>query len=412
MFAGVLKNGFMDSIKSGADKQITKARGRFAGARAVVFEYCAKHALIISDVRTITGHSDPTDIEIHIYCDDVKRHTKAMTLALARLTKWLKMQTVVSGSEMMINFDTITLARVFSIRTRRGISARNLINPVKIAGDKYQNLYMSPEIELIDVYHTLYDPSRDSNGVVDIEPRLFEMVKSRDTQKLLGGKKKCVRCGDSVGQIMKQVLNFATEYVVIGRWAHFVENGGDQPAEKLQLISKSSAARSLHELTSLIRRFTEHEVSVKEQALGIPKDTRTKQYTIYVHFPSLQRAKPVRKPIVDVFNCGEFELIPCRRVGKFRIGGPSVLLRFFLVEMWLARLVYRIGAISSERLGEKISRLVSSMAECRKVAKSAQDGDHFGSHDDDYFGYHIDFVISKKIRGLKEKNPFPFYPAA
>jgi hypothetical protein len=405
MFGGLIEKGFLDAMSPDITARITHNRTQYEPARQKVFAYCADKSLIVSDIRTLLSDSDPLDAQIHVYCDAPVQHARAITDALYTMSRWVKMGTTTTGEEMVIYFDTIPLVYVTAIKKHRSISLQDLIAPVDIDGVSY----MSPEIELIDLYRILYTPNMECEWEKSVlqEKKLMTMVHDRVDNKILGGKKKkCNDCSQNrsagIDQMRIAVLEGpcqSEQYVVVGHWAVALAKGDTPPQDKLQIIC-GDVELAIKCIMDTLQQHTRFAVTFTQQNLHIPKDFRTRRYTLYIQYPSLTGGTPMKKPFMDVFNSAEFELIPYAKVGKYMLGSPYVLLRFFMIDLWIVRLVYKLNLIDQGVLRKKIRILMEIID---SVDRHLPDGP--------FFGVVSDPVVSKKIASLTGKRHFPYYPA-
>jgi hypothetical protein len=402
MFASLVESNFLLTLDEEATRRIAEDRAVYDPARQKVFGYCRTHDLIVSDVGKLLGISDPSDATIRIYCDKAMHHAKAIADLLYPMSKWTRMRAAVVDEEYIVEFEIVPLVYVTAIRSHRNIALRTLLSPVELDG----TLYMSPEIELIDLCRRLYNPADDWDEAPRVQP-LLDMVRARVKSKVLGGKKhpskkKCVACGrgDLVSMQKLILTEFRdVEHAIVGHWAQSIMDGTLPDAEKLQLIVKGDMDAILQRIVDITQSHSKFDITFAKQHLYIPKDFRTARYTVYVMYPSFHGNKPIKKPLMDIFNSGNFELIPYEIHSGYRIANSYVRIRLLLVDLWIVRLVHAIELINTDLLRKRIEFIMSAI-DAIKVAEPAQ-----------YFGVHSDYSIAKKIATLG-KQQFPYYPKA
>lgn len=402
MFNNII-DGFIELITPEIDKHIVEIRSKYLDVRQKVLDYCKKHSLIISDPRSLIEKPDPKNIDIHIYCDNAEMHAKNIANDMQYI--WVKMQIKVPREEFVIYYDTMPLVFVYAIQKHKNISLSNIIMPV----EKDVN-YMSPELELISLYQDLYSPFKD-RWHIELEAPLINMVKDRVAKKILiGGKKKCDDCSDnrknSVDNVKLLVLKeFATtpEFIVVGQWARTLLEGSSNSSEKLQLITTLDIEVAIKNIMLFLERYTKSSITFSDQNLHIPKDTRTRRYTLYMSYASFNRDKPLRKPFLDIFNSGTFELIPIEK-HNYYIGNPFVLLRFYMIDLWIVRLVHKLELISKDVLTKKINNLMDNI----NFVRSGDWMDRVFLTD--YVGQIIDINVANRMASLDRKMLFPYYP--
>jgi hypothetical protein len=336
--------------------------------------------------------------------------------------------------------------------------------PVKLDGIQY----MSPELEIIDVYHKLYSPEEADNwpDLVATESRLYNLLMSRVKASIFGGAKEpAARSPEDITdlQYLKYLVlsefccEFIKDYVVVGHWAlHAVEASREEnhrmksSIEKIQIITAIDINNAIEEIVNFLGRYTNARVVSRIQDLHIPKDFRINRCTIYVGVPG-KNGEIKEKAFMDIFNCGNFELIPyvpvslktqygsmireeprkfdrARRFDKSRgfdrtrkfkkhrrgggvscilkIGTPFVLLRFLVIDLWVLRMIHEMGHLTADMLKTKTKYILHVIESIKSPEMGLMDK-VFGI---DYVGVHKDYAISKKIDNLKSKPFFPYYP--
>lgn len=380
----------MEAAKEVAAQKEKKNNEKFHHAKKMIADYCKQEGLIISDVGVLLGKD--SSLKTSIYCNNPIRHARGIANYLYSVSKWVKMTTVVEDEEASVYFNAELLASVFVIKKHRDLNMKELISPVMI----HDLQYIPPELELIDAYQGLYKATpEDDPG----HEELIKMVFSRIENKVIGGDdcNDCKKKRRSGLENLKSMVfeHFGKSHVVVGHWA--VGKGKKHTREKLQLIS-GDVIQSIKDVTEFLQKYTQFEVTYKENSLHIPKDFRTRRYILSIQYPSINNAKPTKKPFLDIFNSGEFELVPYI-AGSVNIGSSYVLLRFMLIDLWIVRLVKRLGVISADVLDEKMGLLVNSMEGAMKVGDPTE-----------YFGVWKEYSVEKKIEGLKKRMHYPYYP--
>lgn len=387
MFAQI-DDDFLDKSIATANEWKRKNDEKYHNARAIIRDYVVRNDLIMSDPNVLLG-KDVSPIS-RVYCMEPIKHARKIADVLYGISKWVKMTTVVENEEATVYFNTEIIASVLAIK-RHKINIKKLISPVDVHGVKY----MPPELELIDAYQDAYKPS----PVEDIDHEsLLKMVIDRIDKKIIGGKKKCSDCDKKRRVNMDNLKlmifeHFGGSHVVVGHWST------GKSAERLQFIS-GDVAQSIRDIILFLQKFTQFEVTYTQNKLHIPKDFRTNRYIMSIQYPSIDGAKPIKKPFLDIFNSGEFDLIPYTKKAGKMIGSPFVLLRFMLIDLWIIRLVYKMDLISKDLLERKMRHLADHIS---KVAKQKP-------QDYEYFGVWKEFSVEKKLNSLKKRMHYPYYP--
>lgn len=459
MLSSLEQTDFSTVISEKANVLIKKDRMRFNEVYRVTEEYCKNNDIIIGDVNVIADSKTDKDFQYNLYCEFPYKH--AMNLANlihSNVGEWVKMKTVVGHQEFTIEYDMRPLIQLYSLDGQKNVNLHSLILPVKIN----ELLYMSPEIEIIDIYHKLYSPnySEDWEDLVVLENKLFTLLGKRVTDGVFGGKQSPQDKTDF--QYLKYLVlsefcsKFIKDYVVIGHWAlHVIEASKDpnskmnSSVEKLQVITSIPIKQSIENVTNFIQKYTNAKVSSRRQDLHIPKDFRTRRYTIYISVDGKDKA------FMDIFDCGTFELVPyipfslkttyagvkkdsqfnrgrgnnrdrsrsrdrgnnrsrsrsrSRRGGEdefiIKVGNPYVLLRFLVIDLWIIRMIHEMGHLTNDMLKVKTKYIMFVIDKIKNPELGIYDK-VFGSN---YVGTHKDYDISKKVNNLKGKMFYPYYP--
>jgi hypothetical protein len=394
----------------------------------LIEKYCQEHPeLIVSNIAKLLNKEVKieTDWEFNIYCENPYKYAISLTnLISTDIDKWVKMNTIITHQEFTIEYDLRRMISIYSLEIGKHNKLNDIINPVTI-----QNInYMSPEIELIDIYKKLYSPDMYGQwkALLDIELNLFDLVKNRS--ETLGGaeiinkpikRRKKYNIENFKLIILKEYCT-KPHVVLLGHWAmntaKSVEYTKDVEihVEKLQVISNSTL-KDIEYIKKIIRVETGHEdllITHKIHSLHLPKDFRIKRCTLYLSSHELKEV-----PFMDIFNSTEFELIPYYNLNltdcifgvshpkSIKIANSYVLLRYIMIDLWILRVINKIGQINKESLLHKIRSLFSLILEIKKADISIFKN-VFGI---DYIGTNIDYVTAKKLEQLKSKH-YPYIP--
>lgn len=443
MLSSLESTDFIKNIRKKAKSIIKKDRMRYEKVYETTEEYCKDNKIILSDINVLMK-SDDKSYSYELYCENAYKHAVHLANNIHnKVGQWVKLRTVVTHQEFIIEYDMRPIITIYGIETRRGIDTYNLLNPKKV-GDLH---YMPSSIELIEIYHKLYNPvhADDWEDLVEQEEVLFNDV----IKKSGGGKERFDGrlLYDDIQRLKYLVLTefcgkFVKNYVVIGHWGFdiFTANSEDKSIrgspEKLQVITSMSIENSIEDITRFLSLYTNAKITHKKQDLHIPNDFRTMRYTVYLGVPG-KDGKVTNRAFMDVFDCGTFELIPyvslsvdTEKNEKFqaiskskltkskfgraeptfksgiyvRIGNPFVLLRFLFIDMWIIKIIHAMGFINDDQLEQKI-RGIKTVA--KKIRNSKLMEETFGL---DHVGVHKDYNISKKQDNLKKKMHPPYYP--
>lgn len=414
-FAGILGKGFMEKINAKALVIVKKERDQYSLVWETIESYCKKYSLILSNKYILTdnasAHMNIYDKVYNIYTENPFKHANNLTndihsaLAKDDNVRFVNMQTLEERSEFAIQYNTRKIATINKLQKRKTHNDSNkLIKPVKIG----QLLYMPSELELIDIYHTMYNPATydQREEAVIYEAELFKQVSKRKETGVLGSG--CREKNRSQLEALKVdlVKNWLprTSFILIGAWAHDWIKRSDLciNVEKVQVLSDVSPKEILDRLQKFVHQSTKFSVVYREQALPIPKDKRAVRFTFYVQ---IQSEKGItEKPFMDMFPTMTYEVVPYKTVQKMRIGTKEVILRFLFIDLWVIRVIRDMGFLTKEILNMKLVYIWKLIEFFRNVYKIPGDVQ--------FDGVYKNAIIEKKLKNLVSRQYYPYYPEA
>lgn len=382
----LIEKGFVDSVHGDAVEVIREDRARYTTVYESIIAFIKRESLIVSDAAKLIGRVDPIAFGFQIYSQSPLEHAKQLTDILAKLSKFVKMRAV-TVEEFVIEYDTRVMATLHQI-PHKSRAIKDIIMPIELDGV----LYMPVELELIDTYRQLtsledfakYEENRAA------EQMLF--VKLDERLPIIGGASPCEQAKRVEAETLKQVIaeDFLTKYrgyALIGDWACDIYAGRTQPnKEKIQLVIDHPIEQFVDALTQYLDEITNFKLVRREQKLYLLKDFRTTRYTFYVQLPV--RGNILEKAVLDVYNCGMFELVPTVTMRNTILGAPFVLCRFFMIDIWIMRLIEQVHGVSSSTMQLFIKRCYSHLITMRTKKVGVEE----------YIGTFREFAIDKKIR--------------
>ena len=425
MFGKLCDTDFNDRVNKNAEILIKKDRMKFLEVYKVVENYCKDTNIVLSDIEKLTNENK-TNFKYELYCESAYKHANNLAnLIHKNVGEWVKLKTIVEYQEFIIEYDMRPLICIYNLKNVKNVTLHNLILPVKID----DIFYMSPEMEIIEIYHKLYSPNfaDEWENLIHHEIKLYSMIEKRISKGIFGGKKPKKDIPD-LKYLKYLVLSefcgeFVKNYTVIGQWAlDLIEKGKNSrlklgSVEKLQLITSTDVDKSIEDITNFLKMHTNNKIIYQKQDLRIPNDFRTNRYTIYIEIGRGSKIK--KKAIIDIFDCGTFELIPYVPVSVVRsnksnkskdfvvrVGNPFVLLRFLMIDIWIIRVINKLGFLN-DRASQNKTKYILSTVKKIKSSDMLFINNAFGV---DYVGVYKDYFISKKINNLSGKAFYPYYP--
>jgi len=280
-----------------------------------------------------------------------------------------------------------------------------IVKPLKIK----DLLYLPSEIEIIDIYHTLYSPDKydEWDESLIFEDKLFKQIAQRKESGILGGGGCQSLKRNHIQAIKISIVKIwlkNKKMILIGPWAHdwIKTQKLCINLEKIQVLSFLSPEEFNNQLQRFLYKFTKFDIIYKKQELHIPKDLRTVRYTYYMQ---IQTSKGiVEKPFLDMFPVLAYEIIPCKSLNNILIGTQYVLLRFLFIDLWIIRVIKSLGFLSPKILNIKLSYLW-------KLILFFHDNYQLPG-DTKWIGTYKNETIEKKISALLQRSYYPYYPEA
>ncbi len=384
-------------------------------------EFCTEESVVIGGrvgIDLIVGREISKDSFFwELYCDDTYNTARALGLALAQVnsphisSETVSLQTNIKHLEFTIYIYGRMLFKIYSLDKYRGIKLIELMGPITRPGYFGHTVKCLPEeIQLIDIYRTLYLPSKLSmwKEELDNERRIYELIRGS-----LGDKAAIVGAGDNnirnvardlAGIVIKKLCQVSSTCnnspILIGDYAlkmqELVKN-----ANRIQFISSIDIAditKMVNNILANINKGSKFKTTFVRYPLNIPSDFQIMKYTIYV---SDNRNNQI--PIIDVFNSSAFEMIPYTIINNVKVATKWVILRFLFIDIWILKLIMNLS--KNTGLKSKVHELLRSADMLRDV--------NMISDDIKYDGVYINESVAKKKR-IKEISDifFPiYYPA-
>ena len=403
MFGALLEKDFVPTLEGRALPAIQKDRNIYKPIRNTVLQFCKENPVYVSNPDALVGKKEESET-FSIYCDNPYKYcTKLTNLLYKNHTKYIVMNTLAKHEMMEIFINARKVVSMYIIKPEKNINVSDLILPVKIKDVNY----ISPELELISLYGDLYNPSKAAEweNLLKLEEPLLKQV--YDRIGILGGK--CTDCKvkrTNDINTLKQLIftHFIPKkmYVLLGIWALDVYNSKESKStEKIQVISKRSIEDDLQDLIDFLGQYTDFAVTYRKKNIMIHKDFRMHKFIIYIRYPKL--GKTTQKPIMDIYNNAQFELIPYIEKSGYMLANIFVLSRFIMIDLWVIRIIHKMNLIQKEFLKTKIRNLFDLMKQIKKI-----DSVIFGTQ---YLGEFQDYSIAKKLEMMEKNFSLPYYPS-
>lgn len=393
-----------DAELEAAQKYILQDRARFAPVYKLIMQYANDHQLIMSNPECFADSAAIPNI-INLYSSNaLKVATEIANKMYLELSKIIFLKTVIPYEEFEISILGRSVVKLLSYPRVRHIKTDKLFKSVPRTFDSMPVKLLSPDIELIEIYHRLYMPFPEKwEAAQELEQHLNSIL-----HKEGGGRPhpknnhKPANDGGDVRKI-RDALYAALEFndlgVLVGHWAYFEMYPDEDPRnEKIQLMNDFEPMLMQEKIDNVLRDITPFKTTHKTEELHIPHDLHIRRTTYYLQMGE------TRVALLDVFNSTEYEMVPyVLREHKIKIGNPYVLCRFFMIDRWILSVLNQGGFVNDDTLKNKSRILLVKTAQLRLekdlVFKL------------DYVGVYKDFAIERR-KVLKQEEKFrPYKPA-
>jgi hypothetical protein len=427
-------------IKSAENVVFVSDRSLYVGYFVELEKYCADKSVVIggkAGISLLVGEKTSKDSFVYdLYIDDTYNHAKAIADTL-----WKYGESVGSTMANTISVETKIKHKLFSIwiglrpviiihalDKYRDVKLVDLIGPINVAGrfgDSHISV-LSPEVQLIMIYKTLYCPysTRDHDSIaywLNIEKVLYKQMESvimnKATKEITGGATN-IQSNPNIVKLIRGVIDGLTgNHLLIGDFAIFPHEinkiSTNNPLKyRLQIIT----ADDIKVYEGVIRKMIKsivgatYDLNVVRYDLKIPTDNFLLKYTFYISHNETQT------PLFDVFNSTSHEVIPwSHNIKNLRVAGDLVIIRFKLIDLYATRLILNLKTSNQEFMRRKIHEIIGQISGVRNrvLAEISSDPLKVFKITNQYVGNYIDEIVAlkKKIIDKNDHRMFGrYYP--
>ena len=382
MFTQYIKN--IDALYEEAKKSKHVIYKDFFPIYNIIEKYVKKHKLIVINKEILIGEKKKGLSSYILYGTNIFKHANDMANKLAQHTISVRLYTNIKNEDFTIVVNNSRMLQFYNIHKQ----VCSIINPVEVSGF----LMYPPEFELIDVYHTLYNPNkaRDWEKFHQLEIKIYEQLKKR--KKILGGGEKKIYPKTVINWLRNKKNCILIDINAI----KIIENKEDYK-NQFQVIADDVFVQ---EFTSFIFQFTGRETNIKKYSRIIQTDGMLEKKSIYIKFPK------GNLKIMDVWNSTKYELVPYRTIKNIRIAADNVILRFLFLKIWNIRSLKYLKILNKKTFDDILEITLTYIDQIRgnrnpkkmDVSKLS------------YMGVFIDPIISKQKKALSN-DFYPYIPA-
>jgi hypothetical protein len=355
--------------------------------------YAAIDQYVIANNQVVTIELTDTLKTYKIYGTYIFGHANAIANILADVTLYVRLNTTIRNQEFAINIDNFNLIQLFNVDANLAkILGASKPDPISLLRK------VPPEIELIDIYHRLYQPNfhktwsvlllHEGELWIDFQKALPKIVKTPIAD---GG-------NESPKQITPDVvanwIRTVDDCIIVGNFALACMQTTCPSTGAIQLIAPNPKL-----IIDILKRRIGVPVIVKKYELNLPTDYRLKKYVISVATGSTITY------VANIYNSGGYELVPYVQINNFRIGTLTVLLRFIFIDLWFFRLLRYFELMTGPEYQKNITNLFANAEHIHSL----------WSFDTiiappTYIGAFIDETNSKKTQAAAS-GIYPYWPA-
>ena len=250
--------------------------------------------------------------------------------------------------------------------------------------------WLPPNIELQSIYHKLYSPQHygERDQLFEYEKRCWEIFNTQHNES----------DGDNThsrefpfNSLILTWLKNKEDCVLIGPVATTHPN---RNKHMIQIITSSPMGKISDEIKKILQRLANIQSLSSRTYLidNIPGEYRLSKTVIFIK----------KDRVVEIYNSGNYELIPYIVVDDVKVGMPNVLLHYLMLDIWSIGVLGASGILPKQAVARITNEYIDIMKLVRSKSYSIPKPMFLGTYDDDH--------LAKKRLSLSN-NYFPYYPA-
>lgn len=363
MFKVILQTDYFDKEqKIALDTVIKEDRKKYEPITEMVKKLIQSNEDAILSNPYVISNLTSIQTDLIIYTPHTRKLTTTLSNGIHRkFGKFVQMRSILPHREYNIIYDGRPLIKIYHLARYKKIDIASLFDITMVKNLRYFSLH----VELIDVYHKLYLPNfyDEWADLQKLEKKMYAQLKIAQKKPHKSKKKssECNLCKEmrsaSIGEVRKLIIQYLNDenFILVGQWAMFAKNKQIKEKEStfnelIQIVSENSIDVDYKNFALYLSKFTKHKIFFKKRKLYVPKNNRILKHTIYIKYVDVPNASGTDKPIMDIYNCGSYEILPyvkCKtNIGgnvNLNIGCSHVCMYFALINIWMANLVLRVS---------------------------------------------------------------------
>lgn len=346
-------------------------------------EYVSSNSLVISseEMESVTSFK--------IYGPYIFQHANDLANALAEFTIYVRLNTIVRNKEFAIVVDGIKMINMYNIEP----NFMKIMKPIESKCDRL--LLLSPEVELVDVYHRLYSPN-EARGWKLLREHESKLWSSFNKTRNAIVERHIIKGGVEHIEVVLEWLKEQSGYILIGDTAVTLTTNKNRKYSTAVQIIASNPKHIIGSLKKYLTEFVGANVRVKSYDLNLSDDYRARKSVVSIVVDKKTYY------IANIFNSASYELIPYVSIDKFKIGTPLVLLRFLFADLWFMRILRFFELVDADQYKKNIMSIFNNIDIMHDIWVK-----EIITVLPMYIGTYIDESSSKK----KTETIYPYYPA-
>lgn len=420
MYKGLELMGSDGPIKIKSSEFILNTRAKFNIFFENLEEYISKNDVIIADkisLYLVLGNEKDIDsYHYTLYSQYPEKHAMNIgkifyDIAPEDLSRYTHIETKIPRiiyNVWVNNRSLVTIIGIRDITLTKPIEFKGLFNP------EINVKTIDPGLLLIQQYQVLSNPALAScwEETLLIIDKLKTLVDKMSWSSIIeGGKddKTSKKTDDKINMFKNEVIHKFTnrtsseQRVLIGSYAIYDVLRQSLLTKqfskaRIQIISTVDHERDSAEILEIANKH-DIQIDIKIQDPSLPLDRRLRKMTVNVKKGSKYYS------MIDIFNNGTYELIPFTISDDgLRIGHSYVLLRHFLIDLWLIKIYKKIESLDINIINILIGNLVKNF----KFVDGNFDKTLL-QRNEDYAGKYIDELLSLRRVSKKYFTPYKFF---
>jgi hypothetical protein len=382
---------FQELLETHIDALIDNAK-KSHHAQLHVYDIIYKHIQAFVNKHPLVISSNPNEdlYSFKIYGAYIFEYANMLANELAQFTSYVRLNTDVRNKEFTIIVDGVRMVYMHNMEPNFMKIMTSAINANKST--------LSPEVELIDIYHRIYSPNVCSARSILIQHESILWKSFNDARQTIITRP-VIKGGSEHTDVVLEWLKGRSGCVVIGDAAvALLSNGTKHHSNTVQFIA-ANPKHAIDQLKKYMQEFIGLSVSVKKYDMNMPDDYRIRKFVLS------SNVNGITYYIANIFNSAFYELIPFTSIATFNVATFPVILRFMFADIWFLRVLRFFNMITQKRYVSNMNVLYSNIDIMRS-----------GWLDDikqvqNCFPMYIGTYISESTSKKKSGTVFPYYPA-